>query len=545
MIQRYLLTGTAAALAVTLVACGNSAPSSDKSGGDTLHSSSRLFDLKAQPAAGTPTSGGTIKVATEGPVESMDPSFYQHSRIDWATTNLIYDPLVLNTAHGGLQPALATEWKSSDDFTTWTYTLRSGVQFQDGTPFNAAAVADEYARLLAAGAKYQGMPELCGMKSAQASGDLTVVFHLSAPCSPFPSYLAAHSDYIPSPTAVKKYGANFGQHPVGTGPFMVADASQAANYNDVKLVKNPHYWKKDSSGKQLPYLDGVEIVPLPDNTTRFQSLQAGTYDVIETTDTKSVQSALQSKDLQVQEVYTTHASILYLNMAAKPFDNLDLRKAVSYAVDRGQIASVAFNGFAPPSTSYLLPGTPYYDSKAAYPDQDVNKAKDLVKKAKAAGSATNITFLVDSSETNSMVALVQQELQAVGFTVTIKTVDLSTSLELIFSEHNYQIATGPSVTAIDAAQLEEMFGSTSPQNASGYKSDVTDALFKQGLSLALGDSKRKEVYAQIQEQVAAQVPSVPLVRTPANLIVSGKVQGLPDPIQQADMALVLTTAWLK
>ncbi|HEX5120115.1 MAG TPA: ABC transporter substrate-binding protein [Pseudonocardiaceae bacterium] len=545
MNRRYLVTGLAAVLALSVAACGNSGPAGQGGGSGSLQNSNRLYSNKAQPTSGAPVTGGTIKVAIEGPVESMDPSFYQHSRIDWSTTNLLYDPLTLNTANGGLQPMLATKWTPSANFTTWTYQLRPGVTFQDGTPFNADAVVFEYNRLLAADTKYQGKPELCGMKSATASGDLTVVFHLAAPCSPFPFYIAAHSDYIPSPTAVRKYGDAFAQHPVGTGPFMLADPSQAANLNDVKLVRNPHYWQKSPSGAQLPYLDGVELTPLSDNTTRFQSLQSGTYDLIETTDTTSVQSALRSADLQVQETYNSESDILYLNMRAAPFNNLDLRKAVSYAVDRNQIASVAFNGFTPPSNSYLLPGTPYYSKDTVYPDIDVAKAKDLVKKAQAAGASANVTFLVDSSESPSLVTLVQQELRAVGFTVTVKTVDLSTSLEVIFGQHAYQIATGPSVTAVDPAQLEEMFGSTAAQNASGYNSSATDGVFAQGLSLGTNDPKRKDVYQTIQSQVEAQVPSVPLVRVPADFIVSGKVHGLADPVQQADQALLLTTVYMK
>jgi peptide/nickel transport system substrate-binding protein len=544
MNRRYLLPGLAAVLVLSVAACGNSGPAGKDASG-SLQNSQRLYSNKAQPTSGSPTTGGTMKVAVEGPIESMDPSFYQHSRIDWSTTNLIYDPLTLNTAGGGLQPMLALKWTPSSDFTTWTYQLRPGVTFQDGTPFNADAVVFEYDRLLAAGDKYQGKAEMCGMRSASATGPLTVVFHLSAPCSPFPYYIAAHTDYIPSPTAVRKYGANFSQHPVGTGPFMLADPAQAANLNDVKLVRNPHYWQKSASGAQLPYLDGVEISPLSDNTTRFQSLQSGTYDLIETTDTTSVQSALRSADLQVQETYNSESDILYLNMRSAPFNNLDLRQAVSYAVDRNQIASVAFNGFTPASNSYLLPGTPYYSKDAVYPDIDVAKAKDLVKKAQAAGASTNITFLVDSSESPSLVALVQQELRAVGFTVTVKTVDLSTSLDVIFGQHAYQIATGPSVTAIDPAQLEEMFGSTAAQNASGYNSSATDDVFKQGLALGTDDPKRKDVYHTIQTQVESQVPSVPLVRVPADFIFSGKVHGMADPVQQADQALLLTTVYLK
>jgi peptide/nickel transport system substrate-binding protein len=545
MNRRYLLPGLAAVLVLTVAACGNSGPTGKGGSSGSLQNSARLYSNKAQPTSGSPTAGGTIKVAVEGPIESMDPSFYQHSRIDWSTTNLIYDPLTRNTANGGLQPMLATKWTPSNNFSTWTYQLRSGVTFQDGTPFNSAAVVSEYDRLIAAGDKYQGKAEMCGMQSASASAPLTVVFHLAAPCSPFPYYIAAHSDYIPSPTAVHKYGTAFSQHPVGTGPFMLSDPAQAANLNDVKLVRNTHYWEKSKSGTQLPYLDGVEISPLSDNTTRFQSLQSGTYDLIETTDTTSVQSALRSADLQVQETYNSESDILYLNMRAAPFNNLDLRKAVSYAVDRNQIASVAFNGFTPASNSYLLPGTPYYSKDAVYPDIDVAKAKDLVKKAHAAGASTSITFLVDSSESPSLVALVQQQLRAVGFTVTVKTVDLSTSLDVIFGQHAYQIATGPSVTAVDPAQLEEMFGSTAAQNASGYNSPATDGVFKQGLALGTGDSNRKDVYKTIQTQVEAQVPSVPLVRVPADFIFSAKVHGMADPVQQADQALLLTTTYVK
>ncbi|MCL2428024.1 MAG: ABC transporter substrate-binding protein, partial [Alphaproteobacteria bacterium] len=188
--------------------------------------------------------GGTLTVGLEVDIPGFDPlkvGVFDTAALSAAA--LIFDTLTARDETGAAQPRLAQSWSASEDYKTWTFKLRPGVRFQDGTPFNAEAVAWNYARQKDPANHCRCAFYIQGINSVEAVGDLTVVFHLRDPAADLPSLLALPSSnsVIQSPTAIQKLGDDYSRNPVGTGPFVVKSWTAG---DRMVLERNPDYWDK-------------------------------------------------------------------------------------------------------------------------------------------------------------------------------------------------------------------------------------------------------------------------------------------------------------
>jgi 4-phytase/acid phosphatase/peptide/nickel transport system substrate-binding protein len=175
---------------------------------------------------------------------------------------------------GEPQPKLALSWTHSDDFKTWTFKLRPGVKFHDGTPFNAQAVKENFDRQKEPANKCRCAFYIAYVHDLEVLDDLTVVYHLNDPQVNQPALMTLQSsnNVVHSPTAWKTKGDDYNRNPVGTGPYILK--SWAAGDRMV-LERNPDYWNKGH-----PYLDRIVLKPLPDAQSRFASLQSGEADIV-------------------------------------------------------------------------------------------------------------------------------------------------------------------------------------------------------------------------------------------------------------------------
>ena len=322
-------------------------------------------------------------------------------------------------------PQLATAWSWAADGKTLTMQLRPGVTFQDGTPFNAAAVVANIQRS-------QTLPEssrkseLSSVDSVSANGDLEVEFHLKNADATLLATLAARSGAMKSPTAFGKgTAADFANHPVCVGPYSF-DSRVAQD--KIILKKDPNYW----NAKDF-HFDTITYLPIPDSTVRLANLRAGDLDMIERvapTDSQSVQS-------DASLTYAQSAGLGYngvtFNVAngegAKnsPMVNPLLREAFSYALDRSAIAKVVFDGMATPGNQSSPPDSPWYDKNDPVPARDIAKAKDLMKQAGVA--SVDFTLSVINDPISGQIAQVIQSMVAeAGFNVTIKASEFGTLL---------------------------------------------------------------------------------------------------------------------
>ena len=230
--------------------------------------------LSAMPA-NAQKPGGSITFGLELDIPGFDPlkvGVFDTSAGTAAAA--IFDTLTSLDDKGVVQPKLALSWTPSEDFKTWTFKLRPGVKFHDGTPFNAQAFKENFDRQKDPANKCRCAFYIAYINSVQAPDELTVVYNLKDPSVNLPAIVSFPSanNSVQSPTAWKTKGDDYNRNPVGTGPYILK--SWAAGDRMV-LEKNPDYWNKGR-----PYLDRIVLKPLPDAQSRFASLQSGEADII-------------------------------------------------------------------------------------------------------------------------------------------------------------------------------------------------------------------------------------------------------------------------
>src|SRR5438105_10441108 len=219
--------------------------------------------------------GGSITVGLELDIPGLDPlKVGVYDTAAETAAALIFDTLTTLDDTGRAVPKLAESWTHSDDYKIWTYKLRPGVKFHDGTPFNAQAVAFNLARQKDPNNHCRCAFYIQGTEKVEALDDLTVVFHLRDPAVDHPSVIApsAVNNPIHSSAAMQKLGDDYNRNPVGTGPFVLKPWLAG---DRLVLERNPDYWNP-----ALPYLDRVVLRPLPDAQARYASLRSGESDLV-------------------------------------------------------------------------------------------------------------------------------------------------------------------------------------------------------------------------------------------------------------------------
>ncbi|NHN55087.1 ABC transporter substrate-binding protein [Calidifontibacter sp. DB0510] len=362
---------------------------------------------KSDRGSGTSGSGGaggnsdaTLTFAAAGAPSTFDP-FYASDGETFRITRQLFEGLVsFKPGTADLAPGLATSWNSSKDGKTWTFKLRTGVKFSDGTPFNAAAVCKNFERMDNQNDAGQSAAEywatnMIGFKKSKddlfqgctAKGDAEVELKLLRATSKFPALLGLSSFSMQSPTAMDKYKANnisaqgegfaYSEYaksrPTGTGPFTFSSYDVANK--TVTLVRNDNYWGDKAKVKKLVF----QIIP--DATQRKQALLAGQidgYDLPAPVDWDSLKKA--GMNLEVRPAF----NILYLGLNAKKnpaLKDLKVRQALYYAINREQLVKSQLPDGASVATQFYPKTVDGYSDGVTKYNYDPNKAKDLLKQA--------------------------------------------------------------------------------------------------------------------------------------------------------------------
>lgn len=321
------------------------------------------------PAA-NPQPGGTLTVGVELEFRGFDPLKTSYMGIaDRTVIMAVEERLFDMDTQGNLVPELALSAKAAQDGKSWTITLRKGVSFHDGAPFNADAVVGHWQRLLDPNNKYIGLSSLGPIEAVQKVDDFTVRFNLKHPWAPFKSALCAPQSFaafIPSPKALKEDTHN--RAPVGTGPYMFQE--WLAN-DRLTVVRNPNYWRKGKG-----HLDSVIFRPMPDMQARFDSLQAGESDVIQTDRGTSI---LQAREESSLRVYTSDEAGPYnflLNTSRPPLDDPRVRQALAHAWSQELLIKADYKGTLPLAKDPF--GGLLNCGDSAYREYDPDKARKLL-----------------------------------------------------------------------------------------------------------------------------------------------------------------------
>ncbi len=454
-----------------------------------------LLSACGQGSAPT-TKGGNLKVGLAADLSTLDPltssSFYDRQ----VMLNL-YDTLVRVDAHNNVQPDLATSWQYPSP-TQLVFTLRTDVTFQDGTPFNADAVVFNINRILNTPSSPR-LSEISAVQDVVAVDSSHVRFDLKAAFAPLLLTLTDRAGMMLSPKAVQSLGSNLATTPTnaGSGPFMFKEWVKG---DHLTIVRNPHYWQKDSDGQQLPYLSSVTYRPITNGTVEFTNLQTGNIDVADGVDPNLVAQAKADPNL----VYKQEASLSFagfmLNTKAPPFDNVNVRQAVAWGINREEILNTVLKGVGVLAQGPLSPGSWAYDSNFAPFSYDVNKAKAALQQA----GVSNVSFtllIASGSPLNTQEAqFIQSELQPVGITVNIKPEVFATLLDDT-AAHNFQAAlVGWSGRPDPDGNTYAWFHTGGGFNDMQYSNPQVDALLDDARTNN-DQSKRAQDYIQAQQQI--------------------------------------------
>ncbi|QMU70090.1 ABC transporter substrate-binding protein [Streptacidiphilus sp. P02-A3a] len=493
--------------------------------------------------------GGTLVIGATGTLPDPDTILGGAGYEGTALVSFqIYEGLTRYDLSQGNTPApvtsaLASSWTVAPDHRTWTFTLRKGVTFQDGTAFDAAAVVFNLDRYLKKGSPYY--TAALGAAAQEYAGDITsyrapdpdhVVLVTKAPNGHFTDDLT-HL-LIASPTAVRRYGdSGFAQHPVGTGPFSFASQTPG---QQIDLVANPHYWRG------APKLDKLVVQALPDPAARTAALLSGGANMIDYPDPDDI-ARLRSDGAQIDTNSYDHIWYWILDQSKAPWNNVLVRQAANDAINRSAIAEDLLHGTAGPAYQAAPKGTFAYDPAGNLYSYDPAKARQLLARAGLAhGFTTTVTVPTAGSGNLLPVPIseaIQQDLAAVGITVKIRTTDWST---LLSDEAKGQVALGSdalaqSTTLFQSESLLPLFlGTGSPFWTGHYSDPAVDRLFA-AASSCLDQNTRQQDYTQALDQVTKDAPWLFVVNDRDARALSPKVHGFVEP---QSWFVDLTNVWV-
>jgi peptide/nickel transport system substrate-binding protein len=462
------------------------------------------------PTSSAPKPGGTLKIALESELRTLDP-LKSSQRVERQVYYNMYESLLTIDASLKLQPGLATSWTYTDP-RTLQFTLRQGVKFHDGTDFNADAVKFNIDRILTA-ASSPRKSEISSVQSVEVKDPTTVVFHLKRPDAALLAQLVDRAGMILSPAAIQKGGADFTRNPLGagTGPFMFVEWKRD---DHLTLKKNPSYWQ---SG--LPYLDGVLYRPITDSNAALAALRTGDVDVAAT-------NAIASKDIASIKsdsglIYKDAPGLSFdgfeVNSSAAPFSDPAKRKAVALALDRAQIIKNIFFNTHVISHGPIPPASWAYDpSEKIYDAPDVEKAK-----ASATGFSFNLKTPNDPGDIQEA-TLIKDQLSKAGITVNIQTEEFGQVLNEA-EAHKFDAALVGWSGRIDPdGNMYGWFHTGGGFNDGLYSNPQVDTLLEQART-ETDPQKRKTLYDQAQQILVEDVAYVFIDHGPTHEITTTKI----------------------
>ncbi|GEO24447.1 ABC transporter substrate-binding protein [Alicyclobacillus acidoterrestris] len=518
--------GTSLAVIATLIAMG--AVVGCGSGG-TNNAAGTAGNAANTTAPSTGSQTGVLNVGLQADPSTLDPAL-SSALVDRQVMANIYDTLFALTPDGKIVPDLVKTYEVSSDGKTYTFHLQTGVKFQDGTTFDAAAVKFNLQRDMAKTSARAS--ELNMIQSVDTPDSNTVVLHLKAPYSPLLGVLTDRAGMMVSPAAVKKYGDDYANHPVGTGPYIFESRVKG---DHITVKANPNYWKG------APKIQQVTFKAFSDPNVELTNLENGAIQLSDQVPAQSLSSLQQNANFVVSNTPGLGYQGVYLNTSEAPFNNQYLREAVDAAIDRQTITNVVFKGEASPAWGPFSPKSPVYDAK-----QDTPPAPngDEVKKfLKEAGDPNGFTFTLQTANspvTAEVAQIMQSMLAKYNITMKIQQLEFGTLLSNN-TNHAFQASALGWSGRIDPDQNTYQFWHTDgPQNGSNFSDPTVDKLLDEARQV--GDmSKRKAIYSQFMDEMHKQDPYIFIYFQNNTYAYSKNLQGFqayPDGVFRiADMSI--------
>ena len=433
---------------------------------------------------------------------------------------LIFDDLLERDEHLNVRPALAERWDIPDRL-TYIFHLHHGVKFHDGGPLTARDVKWTFDSLLQGKIRSTKTAAYRFVDRVEARDDYTVVFHLK---EPFATLLWNLSD---GAMGIVPYGSGdeISRQPIGSGPFRFISAEPD---KEVIIERNSDYWGEKAR------LERVRFIVVPDTTTRALELRKGSADIVNNALTSDLVLALEREpNLEVLHGPGTVLNYLAFNLRDPILKDVRVRRAIAFAINRQPMIEYLWRGFAQPAASVLPRQSWAYNAEVPGYDYDPQRARQILDTAgyRAVGGVRfHLTMKTSTEETTRLIAAVlQQQLREVGIALDIRTFEFATFFSDVTSGA-YQLYSLRWIGGNEDPDIfEYAFHSAKfpphGANRSYYSNSRIDALIDQARS-ELDQNARKQLYAEIQQILADELPYVNLWYLDNMLVHSKRVQGL-------------------
>lgn len=423
---------------------------------------------------------------------------------------------------GALEPGLATEWAQVEP-TTWRFTLREDVTFQDGTPLDGETVAGALTHLLEVKTPARAF-NADVVSSVDAVDQSTVEITTPAPDPLVPLRVASPNSGILAPKAYE--GRQIDIMGTCTGPFTVVEEQPRQS---LKLEANEDYWGG------APELATAEVRFIIDGATRTTQLQTGEAQIARSLPAANLSTVEGDSNVQINELALARTTVMLLNNSSPPFDDPLVREAVQHALDREAIVASVYEGTGQPAVGPFAPESPWAPEGAETPAFDPDEARSLLDEAGVAPDSLTIDLLAynDRPEFADLAAVIQEQLAQIGVKVKIRAGDYA-SLEPDMLSGNFDAALLSRGALVDVADpggyLSSDWTCEGGYNIAQYCNEETDAMIQDAVGLE-GLDERNAAYQEIAERLQGEAASAFLLHESAVWGVRSDVEGFePHPL---------------
>lgn len=465
----------AAMMAAVLVGCGGSGGESQQ--GQAGNSSGTGTETKESNSG-----KDSLTIATDVDVDTLHPSDFS-TTVEHTILSQLYDTLMFMNPDGAHEPEprIAEDYEISEDGMDYTFHLRDDVTFHDGTALTSADV--KFSLELYMDSEYQGA-QVIGLESVETPDDTTVVCHLDAPYSPF--LLGVCQVSIASKEYFEKSEDDFVNNPIGSGPYKFAGREKGSK---VSLEAYDGYYRGEAAIKNVTF----EVIP--DQSTTAVALKTGEIDFA-SIESSTIAQLAGDDAIQVEEVGNSGFTYVSMNTEKAPFDDVKVRQAINYAVNRENVVAVCYDDEAEVNSNICSKDRFGYSDDQPQYTYDPDKAKELLKDAGLSTPYDLGTILVAEKYSN-IATVLQSDLKAVGLEVEIDVKEFNAYIDDLTSG-NYDITALEMTLDGDSQQLEMAFTTDyiGTANNARYSDVEMDDLFNQARTEADMDA-RAEIFDQI------------------------------------------------
>ncbi|HZK25304.1 MAG TPA: ABC transporter substrate-binding protein [Oscillospiraceae bacterium] len=449
-------------------------------------------------------------------------------KTSWLSDGLIYvyDRLVSRDYDFNYQPGLAASWDTSEDGLVWTFKLKEGVKFHNGTPLKASDVKFTIESIIDPEVASPSASDLAAIKGVEVKDDLTFDIVLK---HPFPNLLFILSNTtcgIVSEEAYNNYGDEYGiKYVVGTGPYVFKEWIKG---DKLVLEKNPEYnWGPDwmeNNGK--PIIDSIIMRVIPEESTRRMELEAGNVHILRDVPASFVEELADNEEIEVIRGDATKLGYLAYACDKEPFTDVRVRQAINHAINKNDIVTYLLRGVGQPAYGYLPPAlkSEYYaDSEKDGYAYDVEKAKALLTEAGYKDGLELTLSAENTSEYSKLAEVLQSQLKEVGIETKIQLYDSSSYADMLKEgkqELFIRLYSWPNADILDFFLLSSQFPYP---NHSRWLDDTTDELIQKAAGSATWD-ERSAGYHEVQKHLIEQAVWAPIYIPDRVLAVRDEVQ---------------------